>query len=373
MLGFLFGWSAACAAQSASGADYSEEQSLTAALRTGGGAAVAAVAAVRHASPLVSTLPAPELDERLAGVLRWIVRDYANSGQMRLLSAVPDGLNGAGRSNRRLQQLQRTYWLEDNAVYGAGALTQYAPPLGRILTDSWRHAWSEHFPAFCPDTESDVVVGQIPANDGGMGSDDPRCRLPRPGAWQMLRMRQYPSPASAEFDSLPTPIIGTDYPGDANGNADLAPIGQASVRDLLKYGCLRQVLLGNRATAQQMFDLALNQWDGSGFIEPKTREDGDLAGVYWTRDLAFSLMCANALGEGGAASWGSRGQVAKAAIEQSLWSAQAPGGGVWTNYCASAGASRCQGGPVPAFAKQTNEIAPLVLLAYGKNIWAGPH
>ena len=368
---FCLVWPASSADELASSEDYRQEQAVLAELAEDS-SALKAVEAARHDSPLVSALPASELNQRLARVLQWVVRDYADSGDMRLLSAVPDAVNGAGRSNRRLQQLQKTYWLEDNSVYGARALLEYAPPLGRILTDSWRRAWNQHFPAFCPDSESNVVVGELAAYDGGRGSGEARCSLPRPGAWQMLRMRQYPDPASGEFDALPTPIIGTDYPGDARGNAELTPIERTAPRDLLKYGCLRQVLLGDRATARQMFDLALDQWDGSGFIEPKNRE-GNLSGVYWTRDLAFALMCANALGEGGASSWGSHAQVPKAEIEQRLWSAQAPRGGIWTNYCGRAGSSFCRGAPVPPFAKQTNEIAPLVLLAYGRNIWAGPH
>jgi hypothetical protein len=369
-LPFLFARPAARAAQVASADDYGQEKSLIAAISgTGGGEALAAVSAVRQNSQFISTLSARDVDDRLARLLQWMVRDYANSGELRLLSAVPEGLNGAGHSNQRLQHLQRTYWLQDNALYGAGALLEYIPPLGRILSDSWRRAWKERFPVFCPDTESNVVVGQLPAYDGGKGSDDPRCRLPRPGVWQMLRMRQYPSPATASFDAMPMPIIGTDYPADASGmNAEIVPIEPRSVRDLLKYGCLRQVLLGNRAAAQRMFDLALAQWDGSGFLETKNRgPDGNLAGVYWTRDLAFAALCANALEQGNAASWGSS-RISKAAIEQRLWSAQSESGGIWSNYC---GQTKPNCPLVHPIAKQTNEIAPLVLLVYGKNIWVG--
>lgn len=374
-LPFWLAGSAPSVAQMATAADYDQEKSLiTAISRVDSSEALAAVRAARQNSQFVSTLAAGDLEGRLVRLLQWVVRDYANSGDLRLLSAVPDGLNGAGRRNRRLQQLEKTYWLEDNAVYGAGALLEYVPSLGRILSDSWRRAWDKHFPMFCPDTESDVVVGQLAGFDGGKGGGDPRCALPRPSAWQMLRMRQYPDPATSDFDALPTPIIGTDYPADGSGkNAEIISIKQTVPRDLLKYGCLRQVLLGDRATAQQMFDLALGQWNGSGFLEPKNRDpNGNLAGVFWTRDVAFAALCANALEQGNAASWGSSA-VPKAAIEQKLWSSQSATGGMWTNYCG--GQSKypnCPPAP-PTMAKQTNEIAPLVLLAYGKNIWVGSH
>jgi hypothetical protein len=374
-LAFWLAQPASSVAQLASTDDYSQEKSLISALsRADSSEALAAVSAVRQSSRFVSTLATRDLENRLAQLLQWVVRDYANSGELRLLSAVPEGVNGAGRKNQRVQQLQRTYWLEDNAVYGAAALLQYVPPLGRILSDSWRRAWDEHFPMFCPDTESDVVVGQLAGFDGGRGNSDPRCALPRPTAWQMLRMHQYPDPARSNFDALPTPIIGTDYPADESGkNAEIVSIRRTVPRDLFKYGCLRQVLLGDRATAQQMFDLALGQWDGSGFLEPKNRDpNGNLAGVFWTRDLAFAALCANALGQGDAASWGSSA-VAKAVIEQRLWSTQSATGGMWTNYCgAQSRYPNCPPAP-PTMAKQTNEIAPLVLLAYGKNIWVGPH
>lgn len=373
-LGLLFSPQVARAGTTASAEDYRQEEPLIAATTTTTpSTALRAVESVRGSSPLVSSLSPNDLNYRLAILLRWVVRDYANSGELRLLSAVPEGTNGAGTSNARLRTLQKTYWLQNNSMYGAQALLEYAPPLGRILSDSWRSKWEEKYPSFCPYTQSDVVIGQVPAYDGGKGSGDPRCRQPRPGTWEMLRMQQYPRPAEADFDTLQTPIIGTDYPGDKTGvGAQIAAIGKTSVRDLLKYGCLRQVLLGNHSAAQEMFDLALAQWDGSGFVEPKSRRDseGSPAGIYWTRDLAFAVMCANALGQGGLQNWGTQGQVPKASIEQKLWSSQSPSGGIWTNYCGDAGAEKCGLGSIPKIAKQTNEIAPLVLLAYGNNIWA---
>ncbi len=323
-------------------------------------------------------MPESELDQRLAKLLSWVVRDYANSGPLRLPSGVPEGKNARGQSSVRLATLQHTYWLQDNALYMAAAFEQYAPVLGRDLSDSWRSKWQQYFPSLCPDTQSDYVIGQLPEYDTASTVADPRCRLPRPDAWQFFRMHQYPDPADPQFDTRPGPIIGTDHPVDVQEHSEIVPITRKSPRNLLKYGCLRQALLGNHAVAQQMFDLALKQWDGSGFIigknDPQT--GGRLAGMYWTRDLAFALLCAAALDKGQQPAWGEHGQVSKAAIESRLWGAQSASGGIWTVYCGDKADGRRWCGDdnkVPGFAKQSNEIAPLVLLAYGRDLWQPRH
>lgn len=343
------------------------QSSMPAALATESGAE-AAVAHERESLASQSTSGERQLDSHLASLLRWIIASYSGSGDLELLPATaPVGGNANQVANLRLRTLSQTYWLQDNALYGARALGEYAPALGARLDRSWRSKWAEHFPQFCPDTQSGYVVGIPPEYDTQATPTDVRCRLPRPSAWQFFRMYQYPSPASADFDSLPKPIIGTDYPVSPQGRAMLAPIRKDNVRDLLKYGCLRQATLGNRSLAQSMFDLALTQWDGTGFRNAKNGGDSDprLAGVYWTRDVAFALLCANALGEGQRLTW-THG-VSKAALERTLWSAQSDDGGFWTNYCAP---TYCGGRRLPTFAKETNEIAPLVLLAYGPNIWS---
>ncbi len=359
-------------------AEGAEKAALAEILSPGEAGAVASVARVRAQSALSSTLPASELDKHLAGLLRWMVHDYAGSGPLRLLAALPEGTNAVGRSDAHLLALQKTYWLQDNSLYGAAALGEYVPVLGRFLADSWRGEWQKSFPKFCPDTQSDYVIGHLPGYDQRGLPEDPRCRLPRPGAWQFFREYQYPNPAAADFDGLRRPIIGTDYPADAQLQSRMAPIRPNNARNLLKYGCLRQVLAGNDALAGQMFALALADWDGNGFVGPRNdpRNDARLSGSYWTRDLAFALLCANALGQGRQPAWGNGREVAKAAIEQRLWSAQSPTGGIWTNYCVDAreGDRLClPGQKIPVFAKQTNELAPLVLLAYGPDIWLSPH
>jgi hypothetical protein len=366
-----FGFAAPTAAQSsiATPDDYRQEKTIISALNSPqSDAALSAVREARGKSGLVSTLSESNLDLLLAKLLRWVVRDYADSGSLRLLSDAPEGKNGKGASNSRLVALQRTYWLQNNALYGAQALLDYEPPLGRILSGSWRTKWQQYFPQFCPDTESGVVVGRLPAYENSSSTTDARCRFPKPGVWQFFVMIQHPSPNDPGFDTLPKPLIGTDYPGDANGPARLETISRTSARDLLKYGCLRQALVGNIGVARQMFDLALAQWDGDGFVDAKNGAGGKLAGIYYSRDIAFALLCANAAGEGGQESWGNQHPVSKSAIERRLWGSQSPTGGIWTNYCGASAAARCTGN-IPPMAKQTNEIAPLVLLAYGPNIW----
>jgi hypothetical protein len=341
--------------------------------RTG---ALAAVARVRARSGLASTLPQGELDARLAALLQWVVRDYARS-PLRLLSAVPEGQNAGGQGGAHLLALQNTYWLQDNSLYGAAALSQYAPVLGKLLAASWHAAWEKSFPRFCPDTQSSYVIGRIPDYDRAGVASDPRCRLPRPDAWRFFREYQYPDPVDPEFDNLPRPIIGTDYPEDRQGQVRIGRITSDAVRNLLKYGCLRQVLSGNKALAAEMFDLALADWNGSGFVLQRNdpRGHGRLAGIYWTRDPAFAMLCADALDRGRQQIWGRGRPVAKSAIEQRLWGAQSHTGGIWTNYCGDGtenGGLCASGRRIPAVAKQTNELAPLTLLAYGLNIWASP-
>jgi hypothetical protein len=360
-------------AQLATAADYRQERvvigDITAPQLTG---ALAAVRQARAHAGLVSTLPADELDRHLAMLLRWVVEDYARSGPLRLLSDLPSGQTAAGLSNRRLQVLRQTFWLQDNGLYGAAALLEYAPVLGRILTDRWHAKWQQVFPNLCRDTQSVYVIGEVPEYDAGGVAADPKCRLPRPGTWQFFRMHQYPDPDSAGFDSLPQPIFGTDHPVDPQGRVEMAPIMRNAPRNLLKYGCLRQVMLGNRAAARQMFDLALAHWNGSGFVFPKNEPGARLAGVYWTRDLAFALICANALGGGGEQAWGVDAKVSETAVEKRLWSAQSRDGGMFTNTCGDPPNPNpwcAGGGKVPVNAKETNEISPLVLLAYGPDIW----
>lgn len=219
-----------------------------------------------------------------------------------------------------------------------------------------------------------MVVGQLPAYENFNAPLDARCRLSPPGAWEFYRMHTYPvQDSNPAFDSRSKPIIGTDYPGDENGGpAELKRLSKGDARALLKYGCMRQVLLGNNNLARQMFNLALAKWDGDGFANARNRPGGRIPGIYFTRDLAFTLICANALGEGNQQSWGEQHSVSKAEIEQRLWAAQSITGGIWTKYCGRA-AARCRNSDIPPVAKQTNEIAPLVLIAYGPNIWKPKH
>lgn len=70
---------------------------------------------------------------------------------------------------------------------------------------------------------------------------------------------------------------------------------------------------------------------------------------YYTRHLAYALIAESAL------------EVAipatkRSEIENQLWTLQDKDGGIWTDYN--------RDGSLPDRAKKTNEIGPLVLLAY---------
>ncbi len=363
----LAAWALGFGSDASAASSGSDAAVISAILAPQSGAALAAVKSVRAQSRLSSTLPEAQLDDHLARLLEWTVNAYAQSGNLHLLADAPDARNGRGLVNARLRVLQQTYWLQDNALYGERAFDEYAPALGKTLADSWRTKWNQTFPRLCPVTQSSYVVGIVPPYDSSGSVAEPRCRLTRPGPWQFFHMTQYPDPKQADFETRQFPIIGTDHPVDAANQTHLAPIQSTSVRDLLKYGCLRQADLGNIGLARQMFGLALAQWDGNGFKNAKN-EFGQLVGIYWTRDLTFALLCANAIGAGAQNDWGQG--VTKSAIEQKLWASQSPSGGIWTNYCEGA---NCADGFTPSIAKQTNEIAPLVLLAYGPNIWKPAH
>ena len=142
-----------------------------------------------------------------------MVRDYANSGPLRLLSDLPEGVSAKGIRNTHFLTLHKTFWLQNNSVYGAQALLEHEPTLGRLLSDIWRRKWEQYFPHFCPDTESVVVVGQLPAYENFNAPLDARCRLSPPGAWEFYRMHTYPvQDSNPAFNSRSKPIIGTDYP-----------------------------------------------------------------------------------------------------------------------------------------------------------------
>jgi hypothetical protein len=155
-----------------------------------------------------------------------------------------------------------------------------------------------------------------------------------------------------------------------------------------------------------MFEDGIGNWitDSSGlggFADP-----GDITGQYAARNFTFALMCANALGINNNNNYtnvGATVSVAKSAIENQLWGLQQTTssasntsmtslGGIWTDFCTSAYSATSPYGPcnlnplsdgigsvgtwgLVAGAspmnnpKETEEDAPLVLLAYGKNIW----
>lgn len=338
--------------------------------------AISHVSQVLASSGLKSSLPDGEIRSRLAKVLRWTVKDYLNSGDLRLLSALPSGSTALNKS-AQAQALQKTYWLTDNALYGAAAFRQYAPELADSLEKSRVAHQLAKFPSICPAIDSEYVVGRIPAYEAG-GRKPATCEgIPTPPAWSRLRHFQLPPATQLQELTRGRIVIGTESVRNAGGAWRMSPLD--GPRDLFAYGCLRQVALGHQDVAGQMFRRGLDSWDGDGFLEglndpARQGTEMGLVGAYFTRDLDFALMCANALSLGKDTEWQSSGgkRVQKALVESRLWSAQAPDGGIYDDYCGtSLGAKnnpRCRSGR-PGYTKETNEGAPLVLLAYGRNIW----
>ena len=341
------------------------------------------------ATALKSTLPEGTLELRLSYLLWFMISDYAANCtrySIGLLSALPTGQSYqgylTGTKNSTTSQLQGTFWLCDNECYAIPAFTEgYARAIGqRLNLDVFGEdgLWNTepNSKTLCPQDSSMYVGGALPSWDGGTPVNDPRCNVITPANvptdWQYFMRQGYP----ASLDGLPLPIIGVDSVilTSSNGVQSVAtkPTLTNAPRDLLKYGCLRQVLKGNPKGAVQFFNDALNNWTGVGFPEPGARHPNPY--VYWARDLAFVLACANALGPHAAEAtlWT---PALQSQIETQLWILQGNNGGIWDVYCAFDGKAPCNVNPsggstgISNVAKQTNEIAPLVLLAYGANIW----
>lgn len=353
------------------------------------GDASALVAAARAAPTVLnSTLGEAAIQRRLSALLSFVLASFVwtcESWGLGTLNGLPYGQTYADQfanvtNNSYSLQLQGQVYLIDNALYAVGALARagFAPHTGALLNASVFGASGLFNSApitapLCPEDQGLYAVGQLPLwdADGGVAGD-PRCAAITPatvpGSEQYLARQQFPPLVSGP----PFPVYAAD------AGVLIAPDGSHSVRvvsfngtrDYLKYGCLRAVLHGDADAGAAFLARALAVFDGTGFYNPHNPLE------YMSRDLALALMCASALGPARAArvaGW----SAAQPQIEARLWALQDPGfGGVWDTYCATPGSPKwCLPWPpiapagLPNAAKLEHELSPLVLSAYGANVW----
>lgn len=156
-----------------------------------------------------------------------------------------------------------------------------------------------------------------------------------PDADHFLKRQNYSSGTSCTNPPTgPLPIFGTNTtelttnPCDFSGPFTVNIGTTKSVREHA-YACMRAVMKGNVANAVTHFAALLALRDNTGLF-PSTHSGSTL---YDSRDLAFSLICANRLGPNatGVMGWTAAGQKT---IETALASmVDTSTGGVWTNAC----------------------------------------
>lgn len=382
------------------------------------GCANALVQNARANSSFPSTLTSSTLNANLALLLKWTVKDLMNSCintqstiKLALPSDSPTGTNAAGATNAQLTVLSNTYWLGDNAIYDAAALQQYTTYIGTQLYNDYTANWGTTLPNgvvnytanICNENMSQYAAGSLPLWDTSSGGSGSLCSwISAPAVWSEFSVQQYPQPGNSCFANLTGPVVGLDsqvltssvsgcqaVPSGATQTTSTVAIATNASRDLLKYGCLRQVLKGDTTDATTMFNDAIATWDGTGFIDNPPSPTGK----YSTRDFTFALMCANALGINNNNDYVSGSvDLPKSTIENQIWALQEKSGsisntnvpsngGIWTDFCTPAYGTGCNTNPLIdgigslnqwgllGSAKETEEDAPLVLLAYGKNIW----
>jgi hypothetical protein len=260
------------------------------------------------------------VETRLRNLADWIARSFRSEP----IGLVPNMPSGRTRNGRQRDDLKNLYWLQNCNLYAMFALRPYRPELARRIEESYRRWYAKAFPDVVERTAHYLTVGKLPAIDVREG------RYLR----AVVRVKEY-----GGFR------VGTE----TNEPDRLGEIRPDNPKTLLKDGVLHAVLKGKRKLALDYFDQAMSLFDGSGFAEKRTE-----AGRYHTRNLAYALIAERALRI-------RMPERIRGVVEERLWSGQDTDGGIWTDYCAD--------GTIPPFAKKTNEIAPLTLLAYDKSLW----
>ena len=353
-----------------------------------------------------------QLEQRLEKLLQFQIRDYVGNCKINRVGALdllptqqnfaqyqrcPNSLVGAGCTNNQNLQLHQTVLFQEDVVYSIGPWMEgYAPAVGALMNQQifgsgglWDKVSSTA--DLCQDDMDRYVIGQLPGWDGGSRWIDPdylkRCglfyspkRVPL-GVGERYTRSNPPYTSSLENGA----IYGSnsDEIDCASGCQLSQPkiIESNDAHDALKYGCLRQAIKGDIPGALKFFNIALSNWDGTGF--PSLGSNSDL---YFTHDLGLVLMCANALGDMAKTNplWTSKLQQR---IENQMWELQDVGengtggtGGLWNTYCSFGTTANCDPNPYPYpqghlntgiahNATMLNEDAALVLSAYGLNVW----
>ena len=379
-------------------------------LDAGGDALPPLVSAVRSTSPLVTRGAQSEaaLEQNLASLVRFMATDLSNNILQFDLALLADTPNPSLLTAPPVYDasvpydvaLENMLWLTDNGVYGAAALCPYsgevAAVMGTQIGASWSNAstWEKDDagPVPCPDSQNGYVAGHLPYYDTGAKAPSHCSTVTAPAVGSRFPTSQAPNPPTqANFtDPSMFPWVGGDFDDVADG-----PVALSGPRDDFKYGVLRDILAAHKpgvsaATAaaavedaRNDFAAALVTWDGYGFVNPS--DTPGLGQIHYARNLAFALIAANALG--GDPAWATN--VSQADVENVLWALQQSSGGfpaAYTPMLYVGGTEPAGCKPVPGIAadasadtlyvcvgrnvKVTEEASPLVVLAYGPNIWA---
>lgn len=384
------------------------------------------VNSVRSKSAVVTALPGTDAESRLQGYLTkllWFqINDYIGNCESRHIGtldllptnqnfkeamACPSGPAPGCEYGATDPPNHITSLFEEDSLYSVGPWSSgYAPVTGSLLNQqvfSSGGLWdrTSASASVCQDDEDWYVVGKLPGWDGGTWIDpeptlNNRCAIYNPPFTtpsfnqRFSRTKNYYSTTASDSTIYGTNSQETNC--DTTGcSLTLLPIsttGTSDAHDQLKYGCLRQALKGNFTAATGYFADALAQWDGTGFPDLTSSNSQD----YYTHDLAFALLCANALGSHvkDVSAWT---PALQSTIETQLWALQDTGtdgisgtGGIWNRYCnfcpqqgvcTATQDPTCQPNPyshistgIAKTATMLNEDAAAVLGAYGRNVWS---
>jgi hypothetical protein len=259
--------------------------------------------------------------DNLKRLTDWIVGAMVADG-IDLVANMPSGTTHGGRDRA---DLARLCWLQNCNLYAFHALRKFEPATACKLEKSYRHWYRELFANLDEQTENYLPVGKLPKD------------APPAGKYFRVVVKE----AKHKGYTIGTETHRRDW---------VAPIPPDDPRALMKFGVLGAVLRDDLKDAKACFKKALALWDGTGFRTPRREHYNG----YYTRNLAYALLCERALRTRLPADL-------RDAIQKRLWSLQDEDGGLWTNYS--------RDGSLPRLAKKTTEIGPLTLLAYCDHIW----